>query len=184
MLRTAKSSTAKSSTATSSTVTPPMSPLVQLHRRKDVSGAVWIDASAFMAGERLAADLALAGMLPKVTMDWARGAPRDRNASSAGLNPTEAALAARQRVHRALDAVGPELSGLLVDLCGFEKGLEQLERDRNWPVRSAKVAVRLALAALARHYGYGAVARGKASTGLRSWATADARPGFPTTRSQ
>lgn len=160
-----------------------LSPLDHLHRRKDGQGRSWIDSASFLAGERFAADLGRAGMLPKVTMDWSRGAPRDKGASSAGLNPTEAQMAARQRVQRALDAVGPELSGPLIDLCGFEKGLEQLEREHNWPVRSAKVVVRIALGVLARHYGYSESASGPIAGPLRAWSPPDAKPSIerPTT---
>jgi Domain of unknown function (DUF6456) len=147
-----------------------------LRQRKDASGRPWTTAAEHAAGERFAADLAFAGIMPKVTMDWSRGAPGDRGAGARGLNPTEAALAARQRTEKAFDALGPEFSGLLIDLCGFDKGLEQLERERNWPVRSAKVAVKLALGALARHYGYGDVATGGASSRIGAWTAPGPRP--------
>jgi hypothetical protein len=159
-----------------STPSSPTGPLEMLRQRKDPSGLAWIGPAAFLAGERLKADLMFAGILPKVTMDWGRGVPRDRNSGGAGLNPTEAALAARQRVRDALDSVGPDFSGVLIDLCGFDKGLETLERERNWPVRSAKVVVRLALAALARHYGYSDAATGNTAAGIRTFAAPGARP--------
>ena len=152
------------------------SPLLWMHRRKDAGGAALIGDAAFAAGERLRADLTVAGMLPQVTMNWSNAARVDRSGTHDRLNPTEAAIAARQRVDGALRAVGPEVSGLLVDLCGFCKGLELIERERGWPARSGKVVVKIALASLARHYGYDDAAIGRSRSGGRSWMAPGARP--------
>ena len=44
---------------------------------------------------------------------------------------------------RALDAVGPELSQVLVDICCELKGLEEAERSHDWPQRAGKVVLQL-----------------------------------------
>ena len=151
-------------------------PLLWLYRRKDKSGESIIGAAAFAAGERLRSDLTLSGMLPNITMNWSNAGGSGGARSGVTLNPTEATIASRQRVDLAMRAVGPEFSGLLMDLCGFCKGLETIEMERAWPQRSGKVVARLALAALARHYGLDDVGRGRRSLPIRQWAEPDARP--------
>jgi hypothetical protein len=98
-----------------------------------------------------------------------RGAGGERAAAF-----TETMIAARQRVHQALDVVEPEFSGLLLDICCFLKGLEDIERERAWPRRSAKVVLQLALDRLARHYGFSAQTRGPAHAVIRTWLAEDA----------
>jgi hypothetical protein len=144
------------------------SPLDWLRRRKGRDGEPMIDEASYQAGERLRTDIMLAGLLPGVTARW-DGMPRSGGPASPG-EATERMVAACQRLRNAFDAIGGDFSDLLLDLCGFLKGLEQIERERQWPARSAKIVVRLALARLAEHYGIEASARGPAaSRGIRAW---------------
>lgn len=155
------------------------SPLGWLRRRRDREGRPLIDDVCFAAGERFRADLTAAMMLPRMGVDWDKLGGGGMASGGAGgpATATDAALAAKQRVDRAAAAVGRDFAGLLIDVCGFLKGLEAVEAERAWPARSAKLVLTLALRRLADHYGMAAEARGPArSSGIRSWGAPDARP--------
>lgn len=130
------------------------SPLALLWRRKGKDGAQFLTAREFRAGERLRADYTRGRIMPRMGVNWGAAGASGRKLGGAGgiVELTDAALAARLRVEKAVEAVGPELSGVLIDVCCFLKGLEQVEAERRWPARSAKVVLKSALAALARHY--------------------------------
>jgi hypothetical protein len=154
------------------------SPLDWLRRRRDANGRPLIGEAAFSAGERLRRDFTFGQLMPRVTARWETPIARGRR--SGGHGPAELsdnALAARQRVRRAIEAVGPELRGVLLDVCCFLKGIEEVERERGWPPRSAKVVLGLALERLARHYGFADQAVGAPRRGrIESWGTPDHRP--------
>ncbi len=133
------------------------SPLTWLFKRKNKNGRPLIDTHQFASGERLISTYEKALMAPQVTQNW------DRLASSLSkhnknnfkeLTLSEAALSAKQNYITALDAVGPELSGILVDICCEQRGLEDAEKRNGWPKRSGKIILGLALTRLARHYGF------------------------------
>lgn len=147
------------------------SPLVWLARRRGRDGHTLIEPHQLLAGERLRADFTRANLMPRTTSNWASPIASDRRGAGGDRAGTftETTIAARQRVHQALDAVGPEFSGLLIDVCCFLKGLADIERERAWPVRSAKIVLQLALDRLARHYGYTGEVRGRARASIRTW---------------
>lgn len=136
------------------------SPLAWLRRRRGRGGTPLLDEAQFAAGERLRADHERAGIGPVLASPaWnvlASGAGGKQGRGGAGgmSDLHDSTLDARDRIERARLSVGPELFPVLIDVCCDLKGLEEVERARNWPARSAKLILSLALTRLARHYGY------------------------------
>ena len=144
------------------------SPLAWLARRKGRDGRAMISAEQFLAGERLRAEFTRANMSPRVTSSWEE--PSGRSSGGGAGAMTDLIVASRQRMQQAMAASGPEFSGLLMDVCCFLRGLEDVERERGWPPRSGKVMLQLALDRLARHYGLVSEVRGRDSARIRAWA--------------
>jgi hypothetical protein len=156
------------------------SPLAWLRSRRDGDGNPLISEVQFDAGERLRADFWFAQMVPSVTSRWdftGAGSGVRRASPGAGVELADNVMAAAERVRRALAAVGPELDGVLIDVCCHLKGLEDVERRAGWPQRSAKIVVRIALERLAHHYGLATERREpRGPAHIRHWGGSDYRP--------
>jgi hypothetical protein len=120
------------------------SPLAWLVRRGLVS------ARQFAESERLRGDFMRAGQAPRVTMRW-DPAPGGRSAGG-GMDPATSQLSARERFDAAVSAVGPGLSDVLWRVICLGEGLETAERALQWPNRSGKLVLLLALDRLVTHY--------------------------------
>jgi hypothetical protein len=150
------------------------SPLAQLYRRKTESSRPFLTDAEFRAGERLRADYTSASIMPRLGANWEASVSTGRRGGAGGAAElTDAVLAARQRVDKAIAGVGPELAGVLIDVCCFLKGMETVETERRWPARSAKIMLKTALGVLSRHYEPMAAMRRKS---LLHWGAADFRP--------
>ena len=151
-------------------------PLAALSRLKDRTGAAWLPPDAVTAGERLARDFHYGALQPRITQSYeARVGDRTRPGPGASADLKDSVVAARLRVASAVDAMGPELSGVALDVCCFEKGLETVERERQWPSRSAKLMLKTALLQLHRHYNPAAPPPSRRS---HAWGADGYRPEF------
>ncbi|MCQ1569679.1 DUF6456 domain-containing protein [Neorhizobium galegae] len=150
------------------------SPLGVIARMKDRDGKPFLPVEALEAGERLLTDFTRGQLQPRVTASWEpRLATRAKGTAGGQADIADSAISARNRFSRAVEAMGPELSGVAVDVCCFAKGLETVERERQWPARSAKLMLRTALLALARHYAPPAPAKCRQN---HHWGAEDYRP--------
>ncbi|PZM17116.1 DUF6456 domain-containing protein [Rhizobium tubonense] len=152
------------------------SPLGPLSRLKDRDGSPFLPVDAVAAGDRLAADFNRGQLQPRVTASWEPHLSSGSKGGRGGMaDMTDSAVAARLAVNRAIEAMGPELSGVALDVCCFMKGLEMVERERQWPARSAKLMLRTALLSLARHY---SPPRKAAHVSTQHWGADGYRPEF------
>ncbi len=131
-----------------------LSSLAWLHHRKSRDGAPLISERQFEAGERLERVFRRAALSQRITFDWASAhTPQSAGRARDPAMASDLAMDARQQMRRALDHVGPGLAEVLVEVCGYQQGLEAVERVFNWPRRSARIVLQLALDRLADHYG-------------------------------
>lgn len=154
------------------------SPISWLFNRRDSGGNPLISEEQFNAGEKLRADFWFAQMSPKVTQSWSQTATTGRGRRSApdsGVDLADNVVAAAERVRSTLRAVGPELAGILIDVCCHLRGLEEAERKAGWPQRLGKIVLGVALSALARHYGF-SKEKPASPVRVRHWGASGYRP--------
>lgn len=121
------------------------------------------------AATRLVRLLDRARMMQRVTLSYdpariggQRGRPKQGDLA-------DSAAEARRVLAGFATGMPGECWGVLVDICGFDKGLQQIELERTWPRRSAKLVLRIGLDHLAMLMGLGAEATGKDRGKVRHW---------------
>ncbi len=134
-----------------------------------VRGESFIAPHHVEAARRLARLFNRARLMQRTTMsyDAARiGGGRERPVQA---DLTDSAFDARRLLDGLATRLPPDCWGVLIDICGFEKGLQQVEQERAWPRRSAKLVLRIGLDQLATIMGLSDSAEGAARTGMRTW---------------
>lgn len=105
----------------------------------------------------------------RVTMSYDL-APIGRDASRHGqADLSETVEDARQKLARLAQGIPSDCWGVLTDICVYDKGLQQIETERRWPRRSAKLVLRIGLEQLAQLMGLDAAATGRNRFRTQSW---------------
>jgi len=135
----------------------------------------FLDRHQVEAGERVRRLVERAQLQPRLTMAYSASRTAGSRPQAAG-DISDLAADARRDLARIHAVLPRDCAGVVLDVCGLLKGLQEVERDRGWPRRSAKLVLRIGLEQLAQHYGLGPVARGADSGRERSWMEEGARP--------
>lgn len=132
-----------------------VSPLLSLYRQRDKFGERFLSDNEFAAGEKLRNDYVCSNMGKMSGSNWT-GIARDKSVARSVSQSDDGnirAIDAKRRVMGALASVGSMLDRVLFSVLLREQGLNSLEMNYQWPNRSAKVVLKIALAKLAAHYG-------------------------------
>jgi len=129
------------------------SPMLSLARRRDKDGTPFLTDEMVSAGERLREDFELAQMGPRTTQNWEKFlTTSDRGAFQPSTAQGGGSERAKDRVHDALQELGPGLGDVVLRCCCFLEGLEAAEKRMGWSARSGKIVLRIALQRLSEYY--------------------------------
>lgn len=132
-------------------------------------GAAFLRPHQVEAGERLRHLVERAQLQPRLTMSYSAA----HTAGGKGVNRAaeigDMAAEARMRLTELYRQLPRDCAEVVLDVCGFGKGLQQVESERGWPRRSAKLVLRIGLDRLAEIYGLSEAATGAETTRRRAW---------------
>lgn len=143
------------------------SPLARLALATGETGA-FLGPHQVEAGERVRRLVERAQLQPRLTMSYSAAHTASKGAGHAGEIGDMAADARKllADLHRQLPR---DCAEVVLDVCGFGKGLQQIETERSWPRRSAKLVLRIGLDRLAEIWGIGESAVGVETKRRRAW---------------
>lgn len=143
------------------------SPLARL-AATGTEGEAFLRPHQVEAGERLRRLVERAQLQPRLTMSYSAAHTASKGAGHAGEIGDMAADArkALADLHRQLPR---DCAEVVLDVCGLGKGLQQVETERGWPRRSAKLVLRIGLDRLAEVWGIGEAATGAETARRRAW---------------
>ncbi|WEK02818.1 MAG: DUF6456 domain-containing protein [Candidatus Devosia phytovorans] len=122
------------------------------------------------AAQRLERLIRRAQVMQRVTMSYSPASVGTRNRSANGVETaSDSAAAARQKLNQLAGRLPPDCWGVLLDVCGLGKGMQQIEVERRWPRRSAKLVLRIGLDQLADLFGLSPAAEGVQQGRARHW---------------
>lgn len=149
-----------------------------LLRLTGASGAkAFLSPSQIAAAERVCRWAERARLTKRTTMSYSPKTA-DKGAPARGAELSDMAIDARTQLNQLYETLPRDCADTIIDLCVFDKGLQEIETGRGWPRRSAKLVLRIGLERLSVLWGLDPVAHGPQRSGPapKSWHDPSARP--------
>lgn len=132
--------------------------------------AAFLDAHHLEAARRLTRLFARARLAQRVTMSYEPTRIGTKGAGQGAQGELSASAAdARRELGMLSKALPHECWAVLFDICGLDRGMQEIEIKRDWPRRSGKLVLRIALSQLANRYGLSPEAEGNQAGRQRHW---------------
>ncbi len=129
------------------------------------------------AANRIHALVMRAQMIQRTTMSYDPGRIGGKKSDRVlACDLADSAVDAKKQLAHLLGKLPADCAGVVMDVCGFQKGLQLIETERQWPRRSAKLILRIGLEQLAQQFGLSDIATGAKSHTSRSWMQSGSRP--------
>jgi len=141
--------------------------ILRLAARRE--GASFLEPHHLEAAKRLVILFERSQMRQRVTMSYDAVRTGGRGRLSGQSDLADTAADARNRLNGLASLMASDCWSLLTDLCLFEKGLQQIETERDWPRRSAKLVLRIGLDQLCTPFGLSHHANGQERGVVRTW---------------
>ncbi len=132
-------------------------------------GAAFLRPHQVEAGERFRHLVARTQLQPRLTMSYSAAHTAGGRGASRAADIGDTAAEARKRLAELYRQLPRDCAEVVLDVCGFAKGLQQVETERGWPRRSAKLVLRIGLDRLAELYGLSESATGAEVARRRAW---------------
>lgn len=152
------------------------SPLARLAAASGGERVPFLDRHHVEAGERVRRLVERAQLRTRVTMNYSPAHTSGGRGHNRAAEVTDMAAEARAELARLIRLLPHDCAGVVLDVCGLEKGLQTIETERGWPRRSAKLVLRIGLDQLAQIFGYAPSAVGAETRRPHAWLGDGARP--------
>jgi hypothetical protein len=145
------------------------SPLARLAQAAAGERSAFLEPHQVEAGERVRLWAEKARLSPRLTMSYSAAHVAGGSPGQRGGEIGDMAADASKRLNALWDLLPRDCAGVVMDVCVFEKGLQQIEAERGWPRRSAKLVLRIGLEQLAGQFRLAPLAAGPERGKQRGW---------------
>lgn len=129
------------------------SPIFKLYNRQKSSPNSYLTVSHLKAGQTIFDIFTNTKLTPNVTTNVERlmAGPQKHYMGTKTENVSDKSYNARKKLYNILEYLGDEFAAIIVEVCIFGSGLVVVEKMFDWPARSAKLLLTMALNRLAEY---------------------------------